>query len=545
MIKAIIHRIPGAYDYVPDALDHLPCGISVFDQNLMIVLWNETFVRLIRLPDELLVAGQTNIEDMLRYNAARGEYGAGNVEEIVAKRLEIIRLRLPHVFERTTLDGRTLEIRGSPLPNGGFVTTYVDITERKESERQYRATLDNASIGILFTRDRKTILGNQKAAEMFGYASTEEFVGLPGSAFWPSDEVYREVGQKATPILSNGGVFSIESTLRRKDGSTFLGAFKAKAINARDTSAGTIWIAEDITEKRAAERALNERSEALQSALTELSSVFEELKHAQTELIQSEKLAALGAMVAGVAHELNTPIGNCITAASYLAEEGKKITEALASERLKKSDLDHYLVATTEGVLSIHRTLSRAAELVRSFKQVAIDRTSSKRRSFELGEIVSEVVAILGPSLRRTTHSISVDIPEPVEMDSYPGPLGQVLTNLIDNSIVHGLDGLQNGHIFLSTTVDRSAQTATIQVKDDGAGIPENILPKIFDPFFTTKLGVGGSGLGLSIAYNIVTGALGGTIVVDSKRGKGTVFSVTIPVRAPEIKSTSQSDSLD
>lgn len=518
--------------YLLDMLNHLPCGVSIFDDNLNLVLWNDEFKRLLRFPDELFTPTAPDMATLTRFNAERGEYGKGDVEIQIESRLARARLRIPHVFERTTPDGVILEIRGTPLPDGGFVTTYSDITERKEAYTQYRATLENASIGIMFTHNRKLVLCNKKNADIFGYDSPDEMVGLPGASFWVSEEYYQHVGSEATPILSSGGVYSVETTLRRKNGTTFLGSFRAKAIDPENTSAGTIWITEDVTERREAEKKLHERTSALQDALAELGMVVEHLQRTQKELVHSEKLAALGAMVAGIAHELNTPIGNCMTAASYLVEETRKMSHAVANG-LRKSELEKFLDANLQCATTISNGLKRAAELVSSFKQVAADRANSSRRKFDLLDVVSEVVAIIEPSLRKTSHQVAVDIPAGIKLDSYPGPLGQVMTNLINNAIVHGLESSVDETVLVTASLRKGSNEISIRVEDKGSGIPPDVLPRIFDPFYTTKLGSGGSGLGLSITHNIVTAILGGKISVESSPGSGCMFEIVIPIVAP------------
>ena len=294
---------------------------------------------------------------------------------------------------------------------------------------------------------------------------------------------------------------------------------------------------EDITAKHQYEEnilGLNATLERRVSERTqELSQALESLTTAQTELVRTEKMAALGSLVAGIAHELNTPIGNSLTVASTMQDQSKDFKAAMA-HGLTRSRLDDYLAATQEGAGILMRSLRHAADLVSSFKQVAVDQTSVNRRRFDLHDTVDEILLTMGPAIRKTTHVVERDIPSNINLESYPGPLGQVLTNLINNALVHAFDGRENGKVSVSAKL-LHPDKVQITVRDDGAGIPEANLVRVFDPFFTTKLGKGGSGLGLNIVYNLAQDALGGTIAVESTLGQGACFTVTVPLVAPTV----------
>jgi PAS domain S-box-containing protein len=300
---------------------------------------------------------------------------------------------------------------------------------------------------------------------------------------------------------------------------------------------GAIETLRDITEQRQAEVALNERAEALQQALKDLGEVIENLEQTQDELVRSEKLAALGSMVAGVAHELNTPIGNSLMVASHLVETSRKMKASLKAG-LKKSMLDDFLGDTDTAGDVLVRNLSKAAELVSSFKQVAVDQTSSQRRNFNLAGMVAEVVTSLGPSIRMTPYVIEQNVASDIGMDSFPGPLGQVVSNLINNGIIHGFDGREHGHIRIEAEKSDDSSQVVLKISDDGKGIAPDVLPRIFDPFFTTRLGQGGSGLGLNIVHNMVFGILGGRITADSMPGAGSCFTLVLPLNAPQQDAT-------
>jgi len=282
------------------------------------------------------------------------------------------------------------------------------------------------------------------------------------------------------------------------------------------------------------ETRISERTSELASRNADLAQTLHELNQTRDELIESEKLAALGSMVAGIAHELNTPIGNGLTVATTLVARTQDFNKALAAG-LKRSTLDAFVADTSVATDILVRSLGKAATLVASFKQVAVDQASSQRRTFGLRDCLSEIILTLGPSLKGTGCKVVLgEVAHTLELDSYPGPLGQVITNLIQNSVLHGYDDRASGEIRVLVTAEDKDQVK-IEVVDDGVGISSANLSRIFEPFFTTRLGKGGSGLGLSIVRNIVTGTLGGKISVNSTLGQGTVFSVTVPRVAPAV----------
>ncbi|WP_168206325.1 ATP-binding protein [Labrenzia sp. PHM005] len=276
-----------------------------------------------------------------------------------------------------------------------------------------------------------------------------------------------------------------------------------------------------------------ERAKELTEANEELSKTVEELRETQDQLVKAEKLASLGALVAGVAHELNTPIGNALMMASSLADKNRIFQEAV-QQPLNESTLTEFadMVDACSNVLL--RSLGRADELVTSFKKIAIDQTSYKKRVFQLSDVIDEINITLGPTLKQANATVECDLEDGLELDSYPGPLGQVLLNLYNNALIHGLAENEGGQILVRAR--RLGDNLNLVVSDNGQGIEEENLNKVFDPFFTTKLGQGGSGLGLHIVYNFITDLLGGTIVAESTWGSGTRFTIDIPLTAPERK---------
>lgn len=303
-------------------------------------------------------------------------------------------------------------------------------------------------------------------------------------------------------------------------------------------STGTIWLVNDITLRRLAERALAVAKEdadlgllKLSQAHAELNDTFARLRATQAELVEREKLAALGSLVAGVAHELNTPIGNSLMGASTLHDATIMLRRQL-KEGMKRSTLEAYVETACGASELVVRNLQRAADLVSSFKQVAVDQTSSQRRLFTLHSMVAEIIVMLQPAITKTRFSIEQAISDGIKLNSFPGPLGQVISNLINNALIHGFENRSDGTVRIEARrVDESWIELT--VSDNGLGIAEENLNHIFEPFFTTKLGQGGSGLGLNIVRTIITGMLGGQITVGSELGRGTTFVLRLPTTAP------------
>ena len=261
---------------------------------------------------------------------------------------------------------------------------------------------------------------------------------------------------------------------------------------------------------------------------------YRQLKDVQVQLAAQEKLASLGSLVAGVAHELNTPIGNSLLMASTLHEKTAAIGHALDSAALRRSELSAYIGAASEASELIMRSLHQAADLVNSFRQVSVDQASAQRRRFDLARACHEIAATLMNKVRLAGHTLELAVPDGIAMDSYPGPLGQVLINFVNNALLHAFEG-PGGTMRLSAEA-LDGDWVRIAFADDGRGIAPEHLARVFDPFFTTRMGQGGTGLGLNIAHTIVTSLMKGAIRVESAPGAGTVFILELPLRAAEAR---------
>ncbi|MEZ5821908.1 MAG: ATP-binding protein [Xanthobacteraceae bacterium] len=278
---------------------------------------------------------------------------------------------------------------------------------------------------------------------------------------------------------------------------------------------------ENAVAKRKTEEELLAAKEKAEAALLELNT-------AQQNLIDAERLAALGGLVAGVAHEVNNPIGISLTVASSFARRADAFQAELNSNQLRRSKLDEFVNSSRDAAQQLVANLHRAGELIQSFKQVAVDRSHAERRQFSLSEATDQIVASLRPVLKRSAIQLSVDVPEGLLIDGYPGSYGQILTNLFLNAANHAFADGRSGTISISAR-SRSGDDVEIIFADNGAGMTPDVQRQAFDPFFTTRRNEGGTGLGLHIVYNLVTQQLGGRILLESRLGQGTTFRIIMP----------------
>jgi signal transduction histidine kinase len=279
---------------------------------------------------------------------------------------------------------------------------------------------------------------------------------------------------------------------------------------------------ENAIAKRKTEDELRASKEKAENALHELNA-------AQQNLIDAERLAALGGLVAGVAHEVNNPIGISLTVASSFARRTEAFEAELKSGNgLRRSQLDEFVKTCRDAAQQLVGNLHRAGELIQSFKQVAVDRSHAERRSFNLSEATDQIIASLRPALKKAAIALSLEIPENLVIDGYPGSYGQILTNLFLNAANHGFPDGRSGTITI-TARPRGNDDVEINFADDGVGMTPDVQRQAFDPFFTTRRNEGGTGLGLHIVYNLVTQQLGGRMMLDSRPGQGTTFRIIMP----------------
>lgn len=315
-------------------------------------------------------------------------------------------------------------------------------------------------------------------------------------------------------IIRSKSLATFEFLFKPKNRAPFYVEISGKPVVVENKVSILQFVMRDVSERKKIEKDLQES--------------LENLKSAQTQLVQSEKMAALGGLVAGVAHEINTPLGVGITAASFLNDKTTKCANLYVSGNLKRSDLEKYIENATESSTMILTNLNRAAELVRSFKQVAADQTNEERRSFNLRKTIEEILFALRPKFKRTNHTITVHCPDELILDNYPGVFSQIVTNLVMNSLIHGFENMESGEIEFNIWVEDD--TLVFSYNDNGKGMDAKTLEKSFDPFFTTNRSHGGTGLGMHILYNLVTQTLRGQIEYTSAPGKGVLFLFRIPI---------------
>lgn len=433
----------------------------------------------------------------------------------------------PHAPWLATLFGSLLVIIGLLL-NGMRVRRQTERTLR-QSEQNYRQ-LFNTSTDAILVRDAATgaiVDTNPRFHAMYGY-SAEEALQLDAAdlslnmAPYTADTVahYMQATRAGEPQL-------FEWRSRRKDGSNF---WSQVSMTRFDLPNGERIVSteRDISELKTAQNNLQELNQQLE-ARVEARTL--ELQKALAQLVQSEKLAALGSLVAGMAHELNTPIGNTLLATTTVQETLHAFSQLVETGGARRSDVASAVQRLQEGCTLIERSTLRAARLVNDFKQVAVDQSSDARRHFGLNEAIESVVVTTSPLFTPGQHRITVHVESGIAMDSYQGPLEQVLTHLLSNALLHGFADRVGGEAQIHAHQEDGA--VVLSVSDDGCGIADANQKHVFEPFYTTRLGQGGSGLGLYVVHSLVCDVLGGSITLHSAPGHGTTFSMRLPCVAP------------
>ena len=414
----------------------------------------------------------------------------------------------------------------------------------RQSEEHVRLLLDSTGEAIYgVDRDGRCTFANPACVSILGYDNVDELIGASilrlldengrdDAGVADHDSVIARAISQSEPLATE------DEVMWRKDGGMIPAEVRVTPMVRQGKLVGSVVTFSDISERKRAqaqilsmnvdlERRVEERTEALQVANQELETSIVNLRNAQQQLVQSEKMAALGGLVAGVAHEINTPIGVGVTAASHLAMKLDQYNKRYRSGQLTRSDFEAMLGTGLESSEMILANLERAAELIRSFKQVAVDQSSGEARAFKLTNYIDEILRSLHPKLKRTQHVVEVECDGDVSIYSFPGAFSQIITNLVMNSLVHGFEGMEAGTITIRVT--KRDNWVCLEYADNGKGIAQEYIKKVFDPFFTTKRGSGGSGLGLHIVFNLVTQTLGGRIECFSTPGEGVLFKIDCP----------------
>jgi len=493
-------------------------GIVTIDQTGTINSFNTSAERIFGYSVFEVVGKNVNVlmgeETAARHDGYLAAHIAGTGPDIVGKTLELFaRRKSGEIFPIELAVSETRD-ESQVL----FTAIVRDISERKaneeklnraladlqasqeqieKSESQLHQILESSSAGVTILRPNpvQRIFANSRFLEMFGAETLEELNALDYRSTFVNEADFQRA---ISGLQVEDGYDRAIMQRRRLDGSTWWSLVDALAIEFEGAPAIIIWYF-DISHQKKAEQ----------------------------ELVQSEKMASLGGLVAGIAHEVNTPLGVSVTAATYLEEKVADLARLVASGDLRKKNLESFLNTARQSSSIITTNLYTASNLVRSFKQVAVDQSSEEMRSFNLLDYADEVIQSLHPKLKRTSHKVMVEGDRDIKLTSYPGAISQILTNFIMNSLIHAYDEDDDGTLRIAAR--QSGNTVLLRYSDDGKGVCEEVLGKIFDPFFTTRRGSGGSGLGMNIVYNLITQKLGGTVTCESEPGKGITFEITIP----------------
>jgi signal transduction histidine kinase len=329
----------------------------------------------------------------------------------------------------------------------------------------------------------------------------------------------------ADRVADRGGVSAWQAEMRGVADATWWALMEVRPIEFAGRPAHILWVYDDSEGRRAEEEVRRARDHA-EAALARLA-------RARDDLVEAAELAAVGALVAGVAHEVNNPVGIGLTVATTLVDRADAFAAEVAAGTLRRSRLDDFVAAVRDASTQLVANLTRAADLVLAFKQVAVDRTHPDRRAFDLAEATEQIAASLKPGLRATPHRLEVEVPAGLAMDGYPGALGQILTNLFMNAMSHAFTDGRSG-VMKITARSMGEDRVAIVFSDDGVGMDADTARRAFEPFFTTRRGRGGSGLGLHIVRTLVVNRMGGRIRIDTAPRAGCRFEITVPRVAPD-----------
>lgn len=392
---------------------------------------------------------------------------------------------------------------------------------------------DTAPIGLAFLApDCRYLQINQRLTEICGI-SVEDHLGRSVRDCVPAladavEDIVRSIMNTGEPVTG------IEVAGQRADQTDerFWVTYWHPLRSPSGEIIGVNVAAEEVTERKRAEAALQVRERELRSARDAAEAALRHIQETQNFLIEAEKLAALGRLVAGVAHEINNPVGTSLTVASSLKRKAALIADELAKGILKRSALNEFLEISHAASSQLVANLNHAAELIQSFKQVATDRSSSNQRLFDLGDLTDQIAKSLRPELGKQNLTLNVECQRSLTMNSYPGPYGQVLTNLFLNSVAHAFPEGRGGNIDIRVCASGKDDVEVV-ISDDGCGMSPDVKRQAFDPFFTTRRDQGSTGLGLHIAHNLVANCLGGQVSLDSEPDEGTQIRIILPRVAP------------
>jgi Na+/proline symporter/signal transduction histidine kinase len=573
MLSEAQKAIQSSWDSMRTTLDNIAQGVCMFDQNQQLLVWNRRVFELLDLAPELACVG-TPIARFLQAGLLAQTGGDGEPPLLLAGTLQLA-------------SGRVLEWQWRPLQGGGLVGTFTDITAQKEAEHLLESKVQERTFEVMrqkqeLEREHDNVHTAHRNISLLSEIGREITTSLDRETIMQS--VYRHVhqlmevdafaigllddvqgvidfcfcmehgqrGERQTCHLNEADQLAAWCIAQRQeilinDLEVDYARYIAKTALPRYGSARSLIFVPLLLKTRVL-GVISVRSgkkhgyetmhldmmttlAAYAAVALDNAHAYQQLHSLQEKLLAQEKMAALAYLVGGIAHELNTPIGNSLLMASSLTEMSDAFSAQVAEGKVRRSELESFSADARHCATHIQRNLDRVSSLVNSFKDLAVSQQSAKRKQFNLQHVSLDIVANMMEAISQHGHAIALDIPEELELDSYPGAWGEVLVHLVNNALLHAFAGKSGGHIRL---LARQTVPGWVQIRfsDDGNGIEEDHLRRIFDPFFTTRLGSGQNGLGLHIVYNLISGLMGGQISVKSKIGEGTVFTIELPLSA-------------
>ncbi len=453
------------------------------------------------------------------------------VRELKELSLNFEKMRNHILFEMEALKKSEQEIEGL---NKNLQKLVEERTQELKEQKEIFETLFNDSkdgLSMLSFEDGKYIDCNKAFLEIFELKDKSEVIGKSPYDISPEYQknglTTKEALRKVSKEFDEIGSARFEWIHKRPNNEEFWAEIILSKIvlNSQFVIYGTV---RDISEKKELEEQLHNRNIDLQESNDELETIIENLRETQNKLVESEKLAGLGRLVAGVAHEISTPVGIGLTGSSHLEFLAEDIFQKYELDKMTQEDLQNYLKSSKELISVINSNLNRTADTIRSFKQVAVDQTSEQKRLFKLKAYIKGILISIDSLMQDKKIDIKIDCDEELGIVSYPGFFAQIITNLVVNSITHGFKNSNNGKI--SFTIEKVENQLNFKYSDNGEGIPKENLLKIYEPFFTTNKEEGSSGLGMNIIYNLVTTNLKGSIDCQSELGNGVNFTIKIPL---------------
>jgi len=502
-----------------DVLEHCPMGVVVLGYGQFKRLYRNSRLEELLLGESAAgiddIQGADTFVDPADYHAMFEAARRG--ERVIDRTVE--RIRPNGERWHCLLNAGPIRFEGEDA----VIVWIYDITDRVEAEIALKASaertrdiLESTSSGVSIWRKKplERIYANQTILDMYRVQDLAELNAHTFEKMGVTDTVVRRGLNLSDP---NETLSRYVEERFRPDGTSFWIMSDMRRIEFEGEEVVIAWL-NDITEQKRVEQNLCE--------------TLAQLRQAQDELIQSARLASLGELVAGMAHEINTPLGVAMTAISTVADANAALQKDLDAGALTRTSLASAAETFADGLGLANANLERAARLVRSFKAIAVDQSSEARRTFNFRDYVADVVASLAPLLRGAPLRTVVSGDADLILDSYPGAWAQILTNLISNSIQHGYPDGAAGRIDIM--VEAADGKARLTYADDGQGMSEADLKRIYDPFFTTRRAEGGSGLGMSVAYTLATQRLDGSIHARSAPGNGFEVVIEVPLTLAE-----------